>query len=482
MNLTHRVAGGIAMAAAVGCTAIAVVPPTAASAGASTTANSAGSPGLGDPYFPLLGDGGYDPSHYTLSLGYDPATHNLSGVVSIDSRATQDLAGFDLDLVQGMQVSQVTVNGTPASWSHVGSEIVIQPKSGIQRGSSFVTAVTYAGSPQTITNSPIVFGSSYGWLYTTNGAFVGNEPNAANTWFPSNDYPTKKASFTYQITVPQGESVVANGRFLSQSNHGGNSTFVWDESRPMPTYLATIDIGNWQFIRGRTANGIPETVAINPSLNTQGQGQTVFDTTAAITDYWSKVFGPYPWHSTGAIVDDVPAAGWSLETVTRPIYSSVPGAGGMSHELAHQWFGDSVSVKDWSNIWLNEGFATFASWLWTEHTGGATTWQTLQSQYKQIPATSSFWNVSVGSPATADQMFSSAIYTRGGMTLAALRQTIGDGPFFELLRDYATTYRYGNATTANFIALAEKVSRQDLTGFFNTWLYQPSKPATLPAS
>ena len=151
-----------------------------------------------------------------------------------------------------MHVSRVTVNGVRANFHRSGPELVVHPRSGILRGSRFVTAVT----------SPIVFGSSYGWIYTKDGAFVGNEPNAAQTWYPCNDYPTKKASLTFRVTVPKGTSVVANGRLVSQRTRHGMSRFLWSESRPMATYLSTIDIGKWKYLRGRTPAGIPEAVAI----------------------------------------------------------------------------------------------------------------------------------------------------------------------------------------------------------------------------
>jgi aminopeptidase N len=221
-------------------------------------------------------------------------------------------------------------------------------------------------------------------------------------------------------------------------------------------------------------------MAVDPDLADQATAGRIFELTGEVTDFWSKEFGPYPFTSTGAIVDNVPNVGFSLETQTRPLYGFAAGAGTISHELSHQWFGDSVSVRTWRDIWLNEGFATFAAWLWTEHTGGNSTYVSARNTYNAIAATSSFWNQSIADP-QRDTMFSGAVYNRGGMTLAAQRHRIGDPAFFTLLNKWTAQHRYGNATTAQFVALAERVSGENLESFFDTWLWRKTKPASFDA-
>lgn len=462
-----------AAATGIAVLALAVAPSATA---VPAPAFAPGAPGVGDPYFPLEGNGGYQVGHYDLALAYDPATHNLDGTARITATTTQNLSRFDLDL-SGMNVRAVRVNSVAARFTRDGQELQITPRTGLRKGSAFEVTVRYDGSPETIKGSPIVFGADYGWQYTPDGAFVGDEPNAARTWFPSNDHPSDKATFTFHITVPSGKQVLANGDLLSQKTKSGRTTFMWDETSPMATYLATIDIGNYTFQTGTTPGGIPETMGYDPALAADVQSGQVFEQTGAITDFWSKEFGPYAFTSTGAIVDNVPNVGFSLETQTRPLYGFAPDPGTMSHELSHQWFGDSVSVATWQNIWLNEGFATFAAWLWDEHTGGKSTYASALADYNAIPATSKFWNQAVADP-QRDTMFSSAVYDRGGMTLAALRHRIGDHDFFVLLQRWTSQHRYGNATTQQFVALAEKVSGEDLGSFFDTWLWQKSKPAS----
>src|SRR5262245_14512025 len=196
----------LAAVAAAAC----VTALTPAAALAATSRFTPGASGVGDPYFPDLGNGGYEVTHYKLDLAYDPQFDQLDGTAVITANATQDLSRFDLDL-SGMDVEKVSVNGRKATYTRRGTELMITPRSGLRSGRPFTVAVTYGGVPQTILGSPIVFGSPYGFLHTDDGAFVGGEPNGASTWFPSNDHPSDKASFEYVITVPAGLGVVANG-------------------------------------------------------------------------------------------------------------------------------------------------------------------------------------------------------------------------------------------------------------------------------
>jgi len=439
---------------------------------AAAPAPAPGTPGIGDPYFPDLGNGGFDALHYALDLAYAPDTDRLDGRTTITARATRSLSSFDLDL-QKLEVTRVEVDGRRAQFTRAGDELRITPRASLHKGRTFKVTVTYGGVPEPL-GGPIVFGSDYGWMKTDDGVFVACEPNAASTWFPSSDHPSDKAAYDIRIKAPKGLTGVSNGRLVSTYDKGGSTYTHWREKKPMATYLATATIGKFDVRTGKTPSGIPIYVAIDPVL-ADANSVDVYGVTAAATDYWAQVFGPYPFEETGAIVDDMPQAGFSLEVQSKPVYSAVRNESTIVHELAHQWFGDSVSVAHWKDIWLNEGFATYAQWLWAEHQGTRTAHDSFLAGYNSRPADNAFWQTVVGDP-QRDTMFASAVYQRGAMTLQVLRERIGDTAFFKLLPTWTKLHRYGNADTDDFIRLAERVSGQQLDDLFQTWLFTTGKP------
>ncbi|MFI0242372.1 M1 family metallopeptidase [Streptomyces sp. NPDC016845] len=440
---------------------------------AAAPAPTPGAPGIGDTYFPYLGNGGYDARHYTLDVAYNPDTDRLDGRTTLTAHATQSLSSFNLDL-QKLTVTKVEVDGRRADFTRTGDEIAVTPREAIRKNKSFDVTVAYGGVPEPLTG-PIVFGSDYGWMKTPDGVFVACEPNAASTWFPSSDHPADKATYDIRIKAPKGLTGVSNGRLVATySTKDDQTVHHWRESKPMATYLATASIGKFDVRTGRTPAGTPIYVAIDPVLANDNTVD-VYAVTAEATDYWAEVFGPYPFEETGAVVDDMPQAGFSLETQTKPSYSAVRSESTIVHELAHQWFGDSVSVERWKHIWLNEGFATYAQWLWSEHEGIRSAHDSFQAGYDSRPAGSAFWDVVVADP-QRDTMFASAVYQRGAMTLQQLREYIGDKAFFKLLPAWVKQNRYGNATTDDFKKLAEKIGGRNLDALFDTWLYQPGKP------
>ncbi|MFC4535257.1 M1 family metallopeptidase [Sphaerisporangium dianthi] len=465
-----------AAAVAAGLTVLAGAQPALAAPGGpggpGEPRYSAGAPGVGDPYFPKEGNGGFDVRHYDVAFSYDPATRRMDATTTITAVATQDLDRFDLDF-RGPAISALTVGGHPASFRRDGQELVVTPRPKLKSGKRFTVQVKYAGTPPVITDPD---DSIEGWVPTDDGAFVPGEPQGSPAWLPGSDHPTDKATFTFRATVPEGITVVGNGQLLSQTTTGGRTTFVWDSTEPMATYLATVTLGRFQVARSATPSGIPIYTAVDPRL-ASGSAATVARI-PDIVEYFSSLFGPYPFTSTGAIIDQAPDVGYALESQTKPIFSSAPSLETMAHELAHQWFGDSVSLTRWSDIWLNEGFATYAQWLWTEHNGGATAQRTFDSADNYGRAsTSSFWRTALTDPGPVS-MFGNVPYNRGAMTLHALRGKIGDAAFFTLLKGWAAGHKYGNATTADFVKEAQSVSGADLTGFFDVWLFKKGKPTT----
>jgi aminopeptidase N len=434
-----------------------------------------GAPGLGDPYYPLDGNGGYDVEHYAITIGYDPAGDRVTGTTVITAEATQDLSRFDLDFA--LTATKVTVNGTPAKSAVSGTELVVTPRRALTKGKRMVVTVSYTGVPSAVT----VDGESP-WTRMPGGAIAVNEPKIAPWWFPSNDHPQDKASYDIVTTVPAGLQVLSNGLLRSSATRGGKSTFHWRERKPMTTYLAFVAIGKYDITSGRTASGIPYVNAVAKDVGANGPAaKTSLAKTPEIIEWEAGVFGPYPFESVGGVVPERPF-GFALENQTRPVYSPHFWDAGRNgdyvvvHELAHQWFGDSVSVHRWKDIWLNEGFASMAEWLYSEHVGDGTAQQVSDGYYAQYAADDPFWTVRIGDPGPTNQ-FDRAVYRRGAMTLQALRTRVGDPVFFRTLREWAAVEKYRNGSIEEFSALAERNSGQKLGTFFQTWLYTPSKPA-----
>ena len=454
---------------AAGAPAGAATPPgRAATTGATFTA---GAPGLGDPFFPLAGNGGYDARHYDLRLAYDPVKGRLSGSTVMQARATQNLSRLDLDLA-GLTVTTVTVDGRRAGFRRDGQELVITPASGIPSGHTFSVAVHYAGVPAAITDPD---GSIEGWVRTPDGAFVVGEPVGSMSWFPSNNAPSDKASYDLHMTVPRGISVWGNGVLRSTVSSGGGTTFWWHQPQPISTYLVTSTLGRFQHRTGRTEQGLPVYLAVDPAV--KGDPWANLRRSGEITDWESAQFGPYPFSATGGVVDDASSVGYSLETATKPMYDRAPDLPTVVHELGHQWFGDSVTPRQWNDIWLNEGFATYVEWLWAERHGGPPASAQLTALLAQYPASDPFWTIPPADPGGPENMFSTPVYERGAMALEVLRQRIGDAAFATLLRTWAREHRYGVVSTADLLRTAERVSGKQLDGLFDAWLYQPHRPA-----
>ena len=430
----------------------------------------AGSPGLGDPFFPLAGNGGYDVSNYSLVLGYDPATKHLDGSATIRATATQNLSRFDLDL-RGFDVSRVAVDGTAASFTRDGQELIITPPTKLRNGQAFTVAVDYAGVPLVITDPDQ---SIEGWVPTDDGAFVVGEPQGSPGWYPVNDNPRDKATFDFRVTVPDGLTVMANGVLLSQTSTGGRTTFVWRESLPMAPYLATATLGRFDVTVDHLANGLPVYLAVDPTVSTS----SVLSKLPSIVDFYASIYGPYPFDAVGAIVDDAKDVGYSLETQTKPVFYRPPDVATLAHELSHMWFGDSVTLTEWPDMWLHEGFATWSEWIWSEHDGRKSAHQWFENLYNTPAQNTAFWTPPPALPGTPVFLFNGTIYLRGAMTLQALREKVGDAVFFQIMRDWAAEHRYGNVTTAQFIALAERDSGLSLGHFFDVWVYQPDKPTS----
>ena len=437
-----------------------------------------GEPGAGDPYFPLAGNGGYDVQHYDLELRYTPPPGEelegrLRGEAEIDLVPTRHLTRFNLDL-RGMQVRTVRVDGWPARFAQEDNELVITPRRPLREGREVEVQVRYHG---TTTQPRDIEEALYGWVTFADGAMVASESDGSATWFPVNDHPTDKATYEFEITVPRGYTAVANGTLEDVERRGRWVTWEWDAPDPMAAYLATATVGNFEMVTSTAPNGVPVLDFLDEDLTpaNRATSEASLALTGEMMEFFEDRYGDYPFVSYGAIVDD-DSVGYALETQTRSIFSRVAREGTVAHELAHQWMGNHVSPGRWADIWLNEGWATYSTWMWTEHRGG-TTAQAAYEQVLAIPADNAFWDLVVSDPGALN-LFHGAVYDRGAATLHALRLEIGDEAFFELARTWVERYGGGTATTADFRALAEEVSGQDLGTLFTVWLDTPERPGS----
>ncbi|NUR08276.1 MAG: M1 family metallopeptidase [Nocardioidaceae bacterium] len=439
----------------------------------------AGAAGAGDAYFPQDGNGGYDVVHYDIHDSYRIRTGALHGWTDVTATATQDLSSFHLDLV--LTPTAVTVDGVPATYAKPSRhELRVTPANPVAAGSSFVVRVHYHGSP-----AALGYAGERPFFREDDEALATNEPHIAPWWFPANDHPTDKATYDLAVRVHRDRQVISNGSLLGRTTTGDWTTWRWRMTRPMASYLAYFVAGRYRIERGND-RGRAWLNAVSrwfPRAQ-QDSALRLLRRSPAYVRWLETQFGPYPFGSTGGVVSSV-FTGFALENQGRPTYpflGSGPDARStVVHELAHQWFGDLVSVRRWRDIWLNEGFATWAEWRYAETHGGPTAQTRLLRAYAGLPADRRFWRLVVANPGP-QRLFDQPVYVRGAMALQALRHRIGTTAFLGLLRAWTTEHADGTATIPQFQALAEQRTGLDLDGFFTAWLHAGRKPARTAAN
>jgi aminopeptidase N len=476
-----RVASGLLVAVLLGGAACSgsddgdeAAPPAREAPADETTAGearspTAGAPGVGDPYYPYSGNGGYDVDHYALDLSWDSDALRLDGTATLTATATQALSSFVLDLAD-VEVTGVTVDGADAQWDGpAANEMVVTPARPLAEGAEFVTAVTYATTPLTADGSDAF---APGWFGDAGEMYALFEPNGAPTLFPANDHPTDKATYDFRVTAPEDLEVAANG-LLTGTEPGpgpGQKTWAYRSAHPMASYLVQVVIADLEFRESTGPGGLPIRHAID--TGTLDSVRPAVDRIGEMIEFYSERFGPYPFEAYGMVVLDAPL-GLALETQTLSTFGTLSAEDEevVAHELAHQWFGDDVSPATWQDVWLNEGFATYAQWLWTEDSGG----RTADEEAADVAARPEVFALPPGDPG-AGSMFDPSVYERGATTLHVVRHTIGDDAFFELLQTWVDRYGGESAATADFEALAEEVSGEELTPLFDAWLRAPELP------
>ncbi len=426
-----------------------------------------------DPYLPGNGNFGYRVSRYELDLEYRVASNRLSGTATITAVTLASLQSFSLDLADNLSVAKVSVNGRrPAHFASSAGKLRIRLGAALPVGSAMSIVVRYGGSPRPIRT---VWGE-VGFEELSNGALVAGQPNGSPSWFPCDDHPSSKASYRIQISTDSPYYAVAPGELVSRRARAAQTVWTYEMPDPTSTYLATIQIGAYQMHRLLKAPVAMQAV-IPDRLRSNFDHD--FARQPAMMKLFIKLFGPYPLSAGYTVVVTDDALEIPLEAQGVSIFGAnhCDGRRGserlIAHELAHQWFGNSVTARRWRDIWLHEGFACYAEWLWSEHSGGPKAAELARQHHQRLSAAPQ--DLLLCDPGPRD-MFDDRVYKRGALALHALRGIIGDDKFFGLLRDWTTRHRHGTVVTDDFTGLAANYADVSLRPLWETWLYSPRLP------
>jgi len=435
---------------------------------------------LGDTYFPDLGNGGYDALHYHLDVTPDFDTEILDVTATIDILATQDLEEFNLDF-WGFTITEMLVNGEPADYQRNDIELTIMPSTPILADEQATISIAYNGEPRDGVEVQAQFLVSAGWVFHAAGSLVVSEPFGASLWYPVNDHPQDKATYSFDITVPAPYVVATNGLLTEIIEEDDMLTYKSETDDLTASYLVTVQIGDYILDESQMGNDVPIRNYFAQAYYLDAL--TVFADTRNMIAFYEGIIGEYPFDVYGSIVSDFDLP-FALETQTLSTYgtkileNSPQTQITLAHELLHQWFGNSVSPARWQDIWLNEGFATYLSLLWAEEKYGSRVVPNIIQEWYTTSVDPVFFASSpeaIGNP-TQEFFLHRSIYWKGALTLHALRLEVGDDVFFEIIRTYYQTFRDSHATIEDFIALANDVSQEDLSEFFDSWLYQKDIP------
>ncbi|MBA3021476.1 M1 family metallopeptidase [Propionicimonas sp.] len=447
-------------------------PAAAPATPSSPSGPTGGALSSGDSLFPTIGNRGYDVQHYQIELDYH-RDGSINAVTTITANAPAALTSFGLDL-KGLEVTAISTDGRPAGWTRDDHKLRVIPAGPVH--GSFSTKVVYAGKPTSLTDPN---GMREGWLVTEDGATVMAQPMGAMTWFPNNNTPADKATFEITVHVPNGLEVAGSGDLLDQRDSATTSTWVWQQRNPIATYLAMISIGQYEVYKSTMTltdgRELPLWSFIDPSV---GISPAIAERLPKIIRNLESYFGPYPQSSSGIVFDRL-EIGYSLETQNRPVITFDDGDWLLYHELAHQWFGDSLTVGDWGDIWLNEGFATYTEFVMPADSvgsdrGDARYYSLLNAASKD----SEYWSPPPAPITDPKYLFSQkVVYNRSALTLWALRRQVGAKTFAKIVKTWTSRHRDSVVTTEQFTQLAEELSGKDLDAFFKAWLYTAGQPA-----
>ncbi|MEZ0065830.1 aminopeptidase N [Streptacidiphilus sp. MAP12-20] len=441
------------------------------------TATGAGAPPVTDSYFPASGDPRHHVHRYELALDYRPGPNRLAGTARLSAIVTTGgapLAEFALDLAPNFHVGRVLVDGRAPHYAHRAGKLRVRPAKALAPGAVFTVEVHWTGNPKPV-RSPW---GGLGWEELTDGALVASQPVGAPSWYPCNDRPADKAAYQISLTTPSPYAVVLGGRLLTRTVRSSSTTWVYEQSAPTSSYLVGLAVGPLQDVRldDPAAEDVPQTGWAPHRL--MPAFEAAFARQAEMMRLFQELFGPYPFSEYTAVVVDeeleVPVEAQAMATFgTNHLVDGWESERMVAHELAHQWFGNSVTVADWRHIWLNEGFAKYAEWLWSERSGGATATERAARSYQLLAALPQ--DLRLADPGRR-LMFDDRLYQRGGVTVQALRVALGDEAFFRMLRDWTRLHRHGVVGTDTFVAHVTRYASAPIDEMLREWLFETALP------
>ncbi len=421
-----------------------------------------------DPYAPESGDAAFDVESYDVEIDYRVRTNRLEGRAIINAVATAAVSAVSVDLI-GLRASRVRVDGDRRTrYAQGPRKLRITLPHRMQAGERFSIEVVYAGAPAPRRSR----WGAIGWEELEDGALVASQPTGAPTWFPCNDRPDARAPMRLSVTTDAGYLPVLTGRPTGVSRAGGRVRATSASSVPVATYLVAVHIGPYEQAELADSEGVR--LFAPPAL--RREVTRAFADVPRMMALFTASFGPYPQEDCALVVTpdelEIPLEAQGLAVFGRN--HLVPDEQRLiAHELAHQWFGNSVGIGRWSDIWLNEGFACYAEWLWSEQSGRPTVAQKAAKHHarlRELPQ-----DLLLGDPGP-DLMFDDRVYKRGALTLYALRCAVGEEAFSRVVHTWVETYRHALATSDDFRALAARVAGRDLDDVFTPWLDRTALP------